>query len=119
MLGAAYAALRPKGLRKLVISNSPASVETWLQALDVLRKKLPEDVQTVIERCERENDFESEAYEAAVEVFYKRHMSLARPWKPKELVLAEECLKADPTVYGTMYVVLSFPVIARLCCHLN
>ena len=107
MLGAAYAALRPKGLRKLVISNSPASMETWLQALDVLRKKLPEDVQAVIERCEREQDFESEAYESAVEVFYKRHVSLARPWKPKELVVVEERLKGDPTVYGTMYVISS------------
>ncbi|KAL9086774.1 MAG: hypothetical protein Q9159_003993 [Coniocarpon cinnabarinum] len=30
MMGSSYAAKRPDGLRRLIIANAPASVETWL-----------------------------------------------------------------------------------------
>lgn len=101
MLAAKYAALRPKGLRKLVLADAPASVELLLVGENQLRKGLPTDVQEVLERCEREGDFESEEYERACVVFYKRHLCRLDPW-PKEIQIALGHLKDDPTVYQTM-----------------
>ncbi|OTA89502.1 hypothetical protein M434DRAFT_34274 [Hypoxylon sp. CO27-5] len=68
-----------------------------------LRRLLPEDVQEVLDRLEKEKDFDSPEYEAAVEVFYKRHLSLARPWPAKEVQAALNWFAKDATTYSTMY----------------
>jgi len=44
MLGARYAISQPKGLNKLIISDSPASMELFVQAANKLRKRLPQDI---------------------------------------------------------------------------
>ncbi|KAL8786253.1 MAG: hypothetical protein Q9195_008277 [Heterodermia aff. obscurata] len=102
MLAVKYAALRPKGLRKLVLADAPASVELLLVGANKLRKELPADVQEVLERCEREGDFESEEYEQAFLVFFKRHLCRLEP-VPGGIGIALGHLKEDPTVYQTMY----------------
>ena len=48
MLGAEYATTRPKGLRRLVISNSPASMKLWVETANRLRLELPKDVQVCV-----------------------------------------------------------------------
>ena len=101
MFGSKYAALQPEGLRKLVLADAPASVELCLQGERALRAMLPKDVQEVLNRCEREGDVESEEYEQACVVFYKRHLCRLDPW-PAEVVTALTHLKEDPTVYRTM-----------------
>ncbi|OTA69153.1 proline-specific peptidase [Hypoxylon sp. EC38] len=85
-----------KNLRRLVLSNSLASMDAWRTGVTALRAQLPADVQDVLDRCEEKKDFESPEYEAAVEVFYKRHLSLARPWPSPEVQAALDW-------YGTMY----------------
>ena len=102
MLAAKYAALRPKGLRKLVLAGAAASVELMLVGANRLRKGLPQDVQEILERCKREGKFESEEYERACLVFYKRHLCRLDPW-PKGIEIALGHLKDDPTVYQTMW----------------
>ncbi len=82
MLSAGYAALPPP-LRKMIISNSLASIALWragTNAMRAMRAKLPQGVQDTLTRCEEEKGFESREYEVAVEVFYKRHLCLATPW---------------------------------------
>lgn len=91
-------------LRRLIISNSLASMDAWRTGITVLRKKLPVDVQKVLDRAEEDKDFQSPEYEAAVEVFYKRHLSLARPWPPPEVQAALDWFAKDATTYSTMYV---------------
>ncbi|KAJ3578418.1 hypothetical protein NPX13_g2146 [Xylaria arbuscula] len=71
--------------------------------ITALRKQLPQDVQEVLDRAEKDLNFETPEYEAAVEVFYKRHLSLARPWPAKEVQAALDWFAKDPTTYGTMY----------------
>ncbi len=102
MLGSSYAASRPKGLRKLVIANSPASVELWVQSIQKLRAGLPEDVQKVIDEAERTGNTESPEYQEAVGVFYKKHLCRAEPWPAPEVQAALRWLTEDTTVYGTM-----------------
>ena len=101
MLGSKWAALQPAGLRKLVLANSPASIELCTKGEQNLRARLPEDVQAVLDRCERDGELESEAYEQACEVFYKRHVCRLDPW-PADFEAAMTHLKEDTTVYKTM-----------------
>lgn len=77
-------------------------MESWRVGIAVLRKKLPEDVQEVLDRAEEKKEFETPEYDAAVEVFYKRHLSLARPWPAKEVQAALDWFAKDSTTYGTM-----------------
>ncbi|KAI2464644.1 Alpha/Beta hydrolase protein [Annulohypoxylon bovei var. microspora] len=104
MLAAEWAA-KPSSanLRRLVISNSLASMDAWRIGVTALRNKLPDDVQEVLDRLEEKKDFENPEYEAAVEVFYKRHLSLARPWPSKEVEAALNWFAKDATTYSTMY----------------
>lgn len=102
MLATGYAALKPKGMRKLVISNSLASMEVWRESINELRGKLPQDIQETLKKCEEKQDFESKEYEAAIEVFYRRHLCLVEPWPAPELQAALDHFAADPTTYGTL-----------------
>lgn len=91
-----------KNLRRLVIASSLASMDVWRLSVDGLVKKLPDDVREVLRRAGESKDFESPEYEAAVEVFYKRHLSLTRPWPPKEVKAALDWFAEDSTTYNTM-----------------
>ncbi|OTA98392.1 hypothetical protein M426DRAFT_326016 [Hypoxylon sp. CI-4A] len=105
MLAAEWAATPSSSanLRRLVIANSLASMDAWRASVGLLRNKLPEDVQKVLSDAEAKLDFESPEYEAAVEVFYKRHLSLTRPWPAPEVQAALDWFAKDSTTYGTMY----------------
>lgn len=101
MLGAEFAATRPKGLRKLVISCSPATMDGWLKVADRLRKNLPEETQETLTRCEANHDTEGQEYEDAVMVYYKRHLCRIWPF-PEQLQKSFDGLKEDGTVSLTM-----------------
>jgi L-proline amide hydrolase len=105
MLGAEWVAKRqPKGLRKLVIMDSPASIELWVKSANRLRAELPEDVQEALTRNETAGTTNSEEYENAVKVFLGRHYCRIEP-KPKDLQDSSAAVVEDPTVYHTMYAI--------------
>lgn len=89
-------------LRRLVIANSLASMDVWRIGITSLLEKLPEDVQEVIRRSSEKKDYESPEFEAAMEVFYKRHFSLARPWPAPEVEVVLNWFAKDATTYSTM-----------------
>lgn len=101
MLGGAYAAKRPVGLRKLILADAPSSIPLLLKGEDKLVQLLPQSVQDVLHECHKKGDFESEKYKTACVVFYKRHLCRIDPW-PKEVETALGHLEEDPTVYKTM-----------------
>lgn len=78
----------------------------WVKAANKLRAKLPKDVQETLTRCEREGKTETEEYEKAVQVFYRRHVCRLDPW-PKDVDDTFANIKDDSTVYMTMYVITS------------
>jgi len=100
MLGAEHGVLQPKGLRSLTISNSPASMALWLQEANKLRDLLPTEVQATLLKHEANGTTSDPAYEAAVRVFYDRHVCRV-PWPP-EVEATFAAITADPTVYHTM-----------------
>lgn len=101
MLGAQYASTRPAGLRKLVISDSPSDMATWVAVAKELLSLLPADVQETLKRCEEEGKTDSEEYEAGVLEFYKLFGCRVDPM-PEELLETLKNLKEDDTVYYTM-----------------
>ena len=113
MLGAEHGVTRPKGLRSLVIANSPASMELWVQEANRLREALPPEVQATLLRHEKDGTTSSAEYTAAVQVFYDRHLCRVNPW-PEEMTRSFAQIAADPTVYHTMNGPSEFHVIGTL-----
>lgn len=101
MLGSLYASRHPRGLRKLILSNSPASMDLWLESCNGLRKHLPQHVQDALDKGEREKDYDSKDFEDAVMQFYKHHLCRVEPF-PQVLMDIFDQIKEDPTVYHTM-----------------
>ena len=113
MLGSIYASRNPSGLKKLILSNSPASMRLWLVACNKLRSELPQDVQQTLDKHENDGTTDSDDYENAVMVFYKRHLCRVTPF-PEVLLKMFDNLKEDPTVYHTMNGPSEFTVIGSL-----
>lgn len=113
MLGAEVAVRRPKGLKALVIANSPASMDLWVSEANRLREALPPEVQATLLQHERAGTTDSKAYETAVEAFNARHVCRVVPMPP-EVQKTFDAIAADPTVYHTMNGPSEFHVIGTL-----
>ena len=112
MLGAEHGITQPKGLKALVIANSPASMTLWVQEANRLRGLLPPVVQATLLRHEAEGTTSAPEYADAVRVFYDRHLCRV-PWPP-EVAASFAQLEAEPTVYHTMNGPSEFHVIGSL-----
>lgn len=104
MLGSQFAATRePKGLKHLIISDSPASMPLWEEVANDLIKGMPEDVQKTLKEHEDAGTTDSKEYEEAMNVFYAKHLCRIQPM-PDEVAKSFQCMSEDPTVYHTMSV---------------
>lgn len=101
MLGAEFAITRPTGLRSLILSNSPASMELWVSEAKRLRADLPDAVRETLDTHEAAGALDDPAYVAATQVFYDRHVCRVVP-NPPEVLRSWELMAEDPTVYRTM-----------------
>lgn len=101
MLGAEFALTRPAGLRSLILSNSPASMELWVSEAKRLRADLPVAVRETLDTHEAAGSIEDPEYVAATQVFYDRHVCRVVP-NPPEVRRSWELMAEDPTVYRTM-----------------
>lgn len=113
MLGAEHAVRRPSGLRSLVISDSPASMELWVREADRLRQALPPEVQQTLLSHEAAGTTDSVDYAKAARVFNERHLCRLDPW-PAALDRSFAYMQADSTVYNTMNGPSEFHVIGSL-----
>ncbi|MHB8590200.1 MAG: proline iminopeptidase-family hydrolase [Candidatus Dormibacteraceae bacterium] len=101
MLAMEYALRRPPGLESLVLASAPASMKSWMAEADRLRRLLPPDVQGTLQRHEAEGSTDSPEYQAAMLVFYERHVCRRKPW-PDPVRRSVEQLMSNPEVYLTM-----------------
>ena len=113
MLAMEYALDRPSGLRGMVVADSPASMSLWVSEANRLRADLPPDVQETLTRHEEAGTTDDPAYEAAVEVFYERHLCRVVPM-PDFVQRSFAQIAADPTVYHTMNGPSEFHVVGTL-----
>lgn len=102
MLAAQFAAERqPKGLKRLILSDTPSSMALWERACQEHLHELPPDVQETIKKHEEDGTTDSPEYQAASGIYYKKHVCRLETW-PDELNKTFEWVAKDPTVYGTM-----------------
>ncbi|KZP26593.1 proline-specific peptidase [Athelia psychrophila] len=113
MLGARHAALQPKGLKQLVISDSPADMKDWIKASDLLRKRLPQDVQDTLSRHEAAGTFDAQEYVEATDVFDHQFCCRLETW-PDNVVKSMQDIEQDPTVYHTLNGPNDFTVVGPL-----
>ncbi|EMD40673.1 hypothetical protein CERSUDRAFT_148965 [Gelatoporia subvermispora B] len=113
MLGAKHATLSPKGLRALIISDSPASMTLWLEAAASLLAQLPQDVQDTLRKHEDAGTTDFQEYKDAMKIFNSRFVCRLDPL-PEEVKACDDALDADPTVYLTMNGPSEFHVIGPL-----
>ena len=108
MLAIEYALKYPQHVRGLVISNMTASMDSYLEQLNRLRRQLPEAQQRALEEFEAKGDYKSAAYQELMwGVLYHKHLCRLDPW-PEPLQRSIKHL-AEP-VYNTMQGVDEFHV---------
>jgi L-proline amide hydrolase len=113
MLGAEYGVRRPKGLKSLVIANSPASMDLWSSEAMRQRSLMPQDIQDALNKYEALGDYDHPDYKAATDWVYARHVCRVVP-NPPEVVASFTQTAADPTVYHTMNGPNEFFVVGTL-----
>jgi proline-specific peptidase len=108
MLAANYVISRsPKGLKRLIISDSPASIELWTVANTALLSGFPHEFGEMLKEHELAGTTDSLAYQQGIQKFNKKHICVVEPW-PDVLINAFAAVDKDPTVYSTMCAIYSF-----------
>ncbi|KAI1357799.1 proline-specific peptidase [Xylaria arbuscula] len=98
MLSAVYATRNPKGLRKLIIVSSPASVPLYVVENDQLRSKLPKDIRETLEKT----DHDTPEYAKASVFFYKNHVCQLDPC-PEDVQKISDRIVVDALVLNGRY----------------
>ncbi len=101
MLAGEHAVRAPRGLRSLVISNSPAAMDRWVAGTAALVHALPAPEREALERAARGEAVEDARVAAATQAFYDRHVCRVVP-NPPEVLASYEVVADDPTVYHAM-----------------
>jgi L-proline amide hydrolase len=96
-----YALTQPAGLRSLVLADTFASFPDFVAECYRLRADLPPNVEATLSRHEQDGTTDDPAYQAACQVFYRRHLCRLHPW-PAEFVATMTKLEADQEVYRIM-----------------
>jgi proline-specific peptidase len=97
-----YLLTKPSGVQSLVLANSAASTQRWIDEANRLRSKLPAEVQQTLKKHEEAGTTDDPAYISATDVYYRRHLCRLNPW-PDCLNRTLEKLGKDPEVYNTMW----------------
>ena len=98
MLGMEYALTQPEGVESLVICDSPARMDLWVEEANRLRAELPPEVQATLLKHEQAGTTDDPAYEEACLVFYNRHVCRV-PWSES---VARSFAQMPNEVYMTM-----------------
>jgi len=79
MLTMEYLLTRPKGVACAVIESSPSDIPLWVEEANRLREDLPPDQNAILLRHEQAGTTDSPEYQAAMQVFYDRHVCRVVP----------------------------------------
>ena len=78
-----YAAKFPEKVASIILASPLLNTDQWLADAERLLKKMPEQVQKVIAKCEQEKTFDNEVYQAAAAKY--NELFLCRIKKPDEM----------------------------------
>ena len=101
MMGSTFAGLRPRGLRRLILSHAPADLDMWTRAYLDYRRAMPQEVQDTMQKHEEAGTIKDPEYEAAMMEFLKKHCCIVDPF-PEEFTTSFNWVEEDDTVAFTM-----------------
>ncbi|WP_210366666.1 proline iminopeptidase-family hydrolase [Bacillus sp. REN3] len=110
-LAASYVLENPEGVKSVVFSSPCLSAPLWEQDQKRNIKKLPQDIQETILRCEAEGTTDSEEFKRAIKVFSKEFVfrgEMDPKWRQ------EGASYRNPVVYETMWGPSEFTVQGNL-----
>jgi proline iminopeptidase len=84
MLAVDYALTGARGIRSLVLANPSLSVTRWACDADTLIAALPDKERAVIEKHRAAETYDDPEFQAALALFYSRHLYRRDTW-PKDL----------------------------------
>ena len=113
MLEMLYALTKPKGVASLTIVSSPASIPQWVSEANRLREDLPPEVQQTLLKHEAAGTTDDPEYEAAMTLFYNRHVCRVVP-NPDYVTRTFEKMVQFPQVYHTMNGPSEFHVVGTI-----
>ncbi len=108
-----YMLTKPSGVKSLILADTAASTQRWIDEANLLRAKLPEALQQTLKKHEEAGTTSDPAYVSATEVYYHRHLCRLNPW-PDCLNRTLENMGQDPEVYNTMWGPSEFHCTGRL-----
>lgn len=111
MLATDYALTHPPGLVSLILAGPILSNTRYLAELQRLRRQLPTELQAALDHHEQAGTYDDEDYQAALAVFYKKHLS---PIDPPLESSDRAAAGANGTIYQTMWGPSEFVVNGNL-----
>lgn len=108
-----YMLTKPNGVKSLILANSAASTQRWIDEATILRAKLPQEIQHILQEHENAGTLDDPAYVSATEIYYRRHLCRLTEW-PDCLLRTLDQLNQDPEVYNTMWGPTEFYCTGRL-----
>lgn len=100
-MGSTFAGNQPEGLRRLVLSNAPATFKGYEDAYNEYRKDLPQEVQDTLSKHEEAGTLLDPEYAQMMAVFNKKHFCTISPY-PLHCQMSFEWEAKDNTVGMTM-----------------
>jgi proline iminopeptidase len=110
-LAAAYCLTQPKGIKSVIFSSPCLSAPLWAEDQVRNRKKLSQEVQDTLSRCESEGTTDSNDYKEATEEFNKNFVYRIHPL-PDFLTMGSHF--KNPEVYNIMWGPSEFHVTGNL-----
>ena len=111
-LGIEYMLRQPVGLQSFVLASTSSSIPQFSAECDRLISELPEENRKALEYHGARGEFEHEAYAAAEEMFYRRHLCRLEEW-PNCMLRSIENLHHN-TVYESINGPNEFTTIGNL-----
>lgn len=106
MMGSHFAYLRPAGLRRLILANAAASKSHSIANRKRFREQLPQEMQDVLDRVEKDNAWSSKEAGVVMTEFGRRHACTVFPY-PEDTMASVRASNEDTTVCSTMLVIHS------------
>ncbi len=101
MLAIDYTLTKPGGIVSLILASPALCIPQWLKDTKGYRRRLPLEVQHVLDEHEANGTTDSGEYQAATMEFYKRHLCRLNPWpEPLQRASAGEGTKVYNTMWG-------------------
>ncbi len=80
VLGAEYYFAHPDGIKGIILSSPALSGKLWIRDSKILLSQLPDSLQLIIKKHEKDKSFDSPEYQDALMIYYKKHIACKLPW---------------------------------------